>query len=268
MNKNFGIQQLSDEVNSIQTFKDLMQDLQKTNVYLETEKIDLQVNNSKLQSQLDQTRIEKENLNKKFHTADQLNQRLSQEKHDLDTHYRSLLNSKESELAEINQKFHHLNIEYEQLSLDNSRLVQISLEYEQLKTTNQELTDHYEQLCHQATDIVNGNQMLNEQVESNHVQIEQLRSQVTDLQLEVDHLSNCNSELNTQKVNYELKVEDLEIKMQEIQPELDELEALRRLNLDINSLNEQLKDLRLELEDKNELIEQLNQAKEFLAENN
>ncbi|CAF1077712.1 unnamed protein product, partial [Brachionus calyciflorus] len=140
MNKNFGIQQLSDEANSIQIFKDLMQDLQKTNVRLETEKIDLEVNNSKLQSLLEQTKIEKENLNKKFQNTDQINQKLTQEKIELDSYYRGLIDSKISELSELNQRYNSLNIEYERLREDNIRLGQISLEYDQLKITNEELT--------------------------------------------------------------------------------------------------------------------------------
>ncbi len=43
MNKSFGYQQHADEMSSIQIFKDLMQDLQKTNAQLETERIELQV---------------------------------------------------------------------------------------------------------------------------------------------------------------------------------------------------------------------------------
>jgi len=46
MNKSFGYQQQADEMSSIQMFKDLMQDLQKTNAQLETEKIELQVNST------------------------------------------------------------------------------------------------------------------------------------------------------------------------------------------------------------------------------
>lgn len=268
MNKNFGIQQLSDEANSIQAFRDLIQEIQKSNVNLETEKIDLQVNNTKLQSLLDQTKIEKENLNKKFQTADQLNQRLSQEKNDLENNYRSIINSKESEIVELNQQISSLINECGFLRENNARLTQISLEYDQLKISNQELTGHYEQLCQQATDIVNGNQMLNDQVQSYHEEIESLKSQVSDLKLEVDHLTNCNSELNTQKVNYELKVDDLEQHLKNIQPELEELFILRGLKLEIESTNKKLNDTKLELEEKNELIEQLIQAKEFLVENN
>ena len=43
MNKSFGYQQQTDEMSSIQIFKDMMQELQKTNAHLETERIDLQV---------------------------------------------------------------------------------------------------------------------------------------------------------------------------------------------------------------------------------
>ena len=41
MNKSFGYQQQCDEMASMQNFKDIMQQLQKTNDQLETERIDL-----------------------------------------------------------------------------------------------------------------------------------------------------------------------------------------------------------------------------------
>ncbi len=66
MNKSFGQQQQTDEMTSMATFKDLMQQMHKTNAQLETERIDLQVKSSKLKEELEQVRIEKENLNRKY----------------------------------------------------------------------------------------------------------------------------------------------------------------------------------------------------------
>ena len=204
MNKNFGLKQQNDEASSIQIFKDLMQDLQKTNVSLETAKIDLEVKCNNLQNRLDQIKIEKENLNKKFINTDQLNQKLTSERVELENYYRSQIESKTFEVNELNQQIYSLRNDYEILRQDNIRLGQISLEYDQLKLTNQELTQHYEALHQQATDIVNGNQLLNEQVQANNQQITELESQIKDLTLQVDHLTSTNSELNTQKVNYEM----------------------------------------------------------------
>ena len=51
---------------SMATFKDLMQQMHKTNAQLETERIDLQVKSSKLKEELEQVRIEKENSNLLF----------------------------------------------------------------------------------------------------------------------------------------------------------------------------------------------------------
>lgn len=88
MNKNFGLQQQSDEIASIQIFKDLMQQLQKHNVQLETERIDLQVKVARLKDDMDELRTEKDNLNKKFTQINELNQRLLAERADLEAYFK------------------------------------------------------------------------------------------------------------------------------------------------------------------------------------
>jgi H2-forming N5,N10-methylenetetrahydromethanopterin dehydrogenase-like enzyme len=83
MAANFGIQQHSDELASMATFKELMLDLQKQNVQLETERIDLQVKVSKLKEEGEQVRVEKEHISKRVTTLAEANQKLQAERHDL-----------------------------------------------------------------------------------------------------------------------------------------------------------------------------------------
>lgn len=83
MSANFGIQQHSDELASIATFKELMMDLQKQNVQLETERIDLQVRVAKLKEECDQVRVEKEHMSKRVSSLSEANQRLHTERQEL-----------------------------------------------------------------------------------------------------------------------------------------------------------------------------------------
>lgn len=268
MNKSFGYQQQNDEMASIQVFKDIMQQLQKTNVQLETERIDLQVKVSKLKEELDNARIEKENLNKKFQIADQLSQKLQSERNDVDNNYRQQLDFKQNEINNLSNNVYILQVELERVNTENTRLQQISDEHDQLKQSHEQLTHHYEQLYNQATDIVNGNQLLNEQVEQGRNEIENLQQQLSDLNLKVDHLEQRNSELNTQKINLDMQVSSQQEKLAILSNDLYELNILRAAKLNVDKAVTQLKEIEAELSEKNELIEQLNQAKEFLAENN
>ena len=83
MSANFGIQQNTDELASMATFKELMIDLQKQNVQLETERIDLQVRAAKLREERDQVRVEKEHMSKRAQTLAESNQKLTSERQDL-----------------------------------------------------------------------------------------------------------------------------------------------------------------------------------------
>lgn len=83
MSANFGIQQHSDELASMATFKELMLDLQKQNVQLETERIDLQVRVAKLKEEFEQVRVEKEHLGKRVASLTEANQRLQTERQEL-----------------------------------------------------------------------------------------------------------------------------------------------------------------------------------------
>ena len=83
MSANFGIQQQSDELASMATFKELMIDLQKQNVQLETERIDLQVRVAKLKEECEQVRVEKEHVAKRMNTLNESNQRMQAERQDL-----------------------------------------------------------------------------------------------------------------------------------------------------------------------------------------
>lgn len=83
MSANFGIQQHSDELASMATFKELMIDLQKQNVQLETERIDLQVRVAKLKEECEQVRLEKEHVTKRMNSLNESNQRMQAERQDL-----------------------------------------------------------------------------------------------------------------------------------------------------------------------------------------
>ena len=133
-----------------------MQQLQKTNVQLETERIDLQVKVSKLKEDLDTLKIEKDNINKKWTAADQHNQRLLNERNEFEISYRRQLEAKSQEINGLSNELYLLKTESDQLRIDYNNLVHVSEEYEQLKVNNQQLVQHYEKLYQQATDIVNG----------------------------------------------------------------------------------------------------------------
>jgi len=268
MNKSFGQQQQTDEMTSMATFKDLMQQMHKTNAQLETERIDLQVKSSKLKEELEQVRIEKENLNRKYLNSDQLNQRLNTERIEIDLNFKRNIDLKQNEILHLNNELNSQREENERLRNENEMLIQSLTEYEQLKLNHDQLTQHYEQLYNQASEIVTGNQVLNEQTQAQTLQIHQLNQLVEDYQLKIDHLEHCNSELNTQKINLDMKLVSIENKLAECECDLRELNILRNSKLDVDKLTQLNKDLKLELNEKNELIEQLNQAKDFLAENN
>ena len=268
MNKSFGHQQQTDELASMANFKELMQQMHKTNAQLETERIELQVKAAKLKEELDQVRVEKENLNRKFLNADQLNQRLQSERSDVDANFRRQLDLKQTELLHLNNELASQRDDNERLKTENESLFQTLADHEQLKLTHAQLTQHYEQLYSQASEIVAGNQLLNEQLQTNALQIQQLSQLVEDYQMKIDHLEHCNSELNTQKINLDMKLVAVECRLAETESDLKELNLLRNSKMNVEKLNQLNKDLELELLEKNELIEQLNQAKDFLAENN
>ena len=115
---------------------------------------------------------------------------------------------------------------------------------------------------------VKGNQILNEQVSANAMQIAQLEEIVEEYQLKLDHLGHCNSELNTQKINLDMKLAEMEAKCERYEFDLKDLQMLKNSKVEIEKLQKRFKELEIDLQDKNELIEQLNQAKEYLVENN
>lgn len=268
MNKSIGYQQQADEMSSMHIFKELMQELQRTNAQLETEKIDLKVRSTRLAEDLENTRVEKENLNKKLLTVDQLNHRLTSERGDLEQSYQSQLNYKQNEILELTNGHMLLRNDYERIYAENEKFMIMRVEYEELQQKHSDLTQHYEQLYTNASDIVTGNNMLNEQVTANASQIEQLEEIVEDYRLKVDHLGHCNSELNTQKINLDMKLAEVEAKMEKYEFDLKDLDSLKSSKVEMEKLMKQFKELESELIEKNELIEQLNQAKEYLVENN
>ncbi len=268
MNKSFGYQQQCDEMASMQTFKDIMQQLQKTNVELETQRIDLQVECARWKDEAEQLQIEKENLNKKYVNSDQANQRLQSERVEIESAFKKNIEQKQLELFDLTNQFFNLKGNFEHLQAENGQLLEVKAHYEQLVVSNQQLTLHYEELYAQAGDIVSGNQLLNEQVQNNDIQLRDYESQISDLNMQIDHLQSCNSELNTKKINLDLRCQDMEEKLEKVRGDLKELTQLRSSKQQAEKLSQQVKELEVELMEKNELIDQLNQAKEFLVENN
>jgi chromosome segregation ATPase len=213
-------------------------------------------------------RVEKENLNRKFLASDQLSQRLQSERADFESTYTNQLHIKQTEIHQLYTDMCQLRTEFDSLSLDNEQLRQVAVEHEKLKSTHEELSQHYETLYQQASDIVSGNQILNSQVATNAQQISQLEDIVDEYQLKVDHLVNCNSELNTQKINLDMKLAEVEAKCERYEYDLRDLEGLKSARDAMEKLQERFRELESELIERNELIEQLNQAKEYLVENN
>ena len=268
MNGHFGWKNTTDDLASIQIFKNIMQELQRTNAHLLTERIELQVKAARYADDLERTRCEKDNINKKFLNADQLAQRLQLERSEFEANYKRQLEVKQNEVAQLNSQVLELGYELDLLKRENESLLKYQMEYEQLQVNHNQLTEHYEQLYNQASEIVNGNQLLNEQVNSNTMQIAQLEQLIEEYQLKLDHLEQCNSELNTQKINLDMKMAELELKLESNEEDLKQLEDLKVSKQSMEKLMKQFKELETELIEKNELIDQLNQAKEFLVENN
>jgi chromosome segregation ATPase len=156
MNRNFGFQQHADEVTSMQIFKDLVQQLQKTNVQLETERIDLQVKVSRMKEEMEAVRGEKENVAKRLVSVEQVNARLVGEKGETEATWRRQLEARQAELNAVTSELYELRAEHERVRLELDNLSHLRGEHEQLTASNQQLVQHYEQLYQQATDIVNG----------------------------------------------------------------------------------------------------------------
>jgi hypothetical protein len=268
MNKIFGYQQQSDEMASMQIFKDIMQQLQKSNALLETDKIDLQVKLSKLKEEADNYKVEKENLARKYANVEAHNGRLVVERAEMELSHRNQMNEKQTLLTQMESELGQLNVHIKLLSSENHDLKQTEMEYHALLESNKQLQYHYEQLYTQAGEIVAGNQMLNEQQQANVARISELEQLVADFRFKLDHLEQTNSTLNTEKVNMEMKCAELEELIASYKSDMMELNVLRMKRLNSDKLSGNLKELEQELIEKNELIEQLNKAKEFLAENN
>ena len=144
----------------------------------------------------------------------------------------------------------------------------MNAEYEQLKVTHIDLTQHYEQLYNQANDIVNGNQMLHDQNQHLQVVINDLEQQLNESQMKCEHLSQCNSELNTIKCEFELRYIEMKEECARMEKDLGDLTSLREAKTELAACQERLAKVETELDEQRDLVEQLNQAKEFLAENN
>jgi chromosome segregation ATPase len=268
MNKSFGVQQQTDEMTSIQTFKDLMQDMQKQNAQLETERIELQVKSSNLAANLDALRLEKDNITKKYQAADSLSQRLINERSNIEEYHQQQLRSRDTRIVDLDTNQAELSRILGELHVEVAELRQTEQQFEELTIKHQQLTKDYEELYAQASDIVAGNNLLNEKLQNCQQRIEEVENNLNDSHLKCEHLSQCNSELSTIKIDLEMKLETLKEEVTELEVIKKEMIHLRDVKSQLEQTKQELDQIRSDIEEKNTLIEELMEAKEFLVENN
>lgn len=130
------------------------------------------------------------------------------------------------------------------------------------------LSHHYEQLYNQYNEMMNESALLCEQDQQRQTLVSELEQQLSDAQMKCEHLSQCNSELNTIKCEMELRLAEQSERFEQMEKDLGDLASLRESKNELAMCKERLGKLEAELDEQRDLVEQLNQAKEFLAENN
>jgi chromosome segregation ATPase len=115
---------------------------------------------------------------------------------------------------------------------------------------------------------VNGNELLHEQSQHQATLISDLEQQLGELRLKCEHLSEANSELNTAKCEAELRHAELKEACDQMAADLKDLDTLRECKNELSTCKQRLVKVEAELDEQRDLVEQLNEAKEFLAENN
>ncbi len=246
----------------------IIDDIQKHNAQLETEKIDLEVRIRQLSEQQQDLLREKENLNKKYLAADQERMKYITERDAYDKNHLEILNSKEYSIGLLNEQLVKLNESYSQLDGERNELLIVKLEYEQLLVTYNETTDAYQTLYQQANELVNQNQALNNEL--NHIKRlnEDQMQRLEELNFKLEHLEEDNSDLNRNNIGSKLKLEDLKEQLEARINEIKDINVYKRELTAFNELNSNIERLNIEIGDKNELIEQLNHAKDFLETTN
>ena len=262
----------SDEIISFRMSKNdyttIIADIQKLNAKLETDKIDLEVRVKQLEEERNSLTTEKKNLSKKYLFADKERLKYVAEREIYDRQHLEVLNSKENEISLLNEQFIQLSEDFAMIENEHNELLNVKLEHDQLKITHRETTNAYEVLYQKANELYNTNQVLNNELNSTNRQNQELIQSLDELNIKLEHLENENSELNRNNIASRLKLDDLKEQLDAKVNEIKEINLYKRELADFNQLNHTIKRLNGENNDKNELIEQLNQAKDFLETTN
>lgn len=115
---------------------------------------------------------------------------------------------------------------------------------------------------------MSGNELLHEQSQSQATLIADLEQQLAEMRLRCEHLSEANSELNTAKCDAEMRQSELRETCERMAADLKDLDALRECKDELVACKQRLAKVEAELDEQRDLVDQLNEAKEFLAENN
>ena len=245
-----------------------MQEVQRANAELETERIDLQVRLSKYKREMDELAAEKENVQRKYAACESALAREQRDRAQVDAALKRQFEALNGELYAAQSECAALRVERDSLRAEIDMLHQYRAHNEQLTASNQQLTAHYEQLYEQASEIVAGNQLLNEQCATSAAHVEALSAELGDVHMQLDQLQSANSTLNLAKTALQLRCDELEEHEAQVARDTAELATLRAMRGAHDQRAARLHAMSVELADKSELIEQLAQAKEFLAENN
>ncbi len=120
----------------------------------------------------------------------------------------------------------------------------------------------------QANELVEKNQHLEIQLKNSKQSNSELSTTCSDLKMRCEILSDENVDLNRQSISNQIQIEQLNTELNLKQNDLNKFNELKRINSNLNQVNELNRRLELELKDKNDLIEQLNHAKDFLETTN
>ena len=249
-------------------YTDIIGDLQKKNVKLETEKIELEVKVKQLDEEKNRLLKEKENLNKKYLNADQERQKYLTERDIYDRQHLEVLNSKEYEISLMNEQFIELNETCRLIESERNQLLTVKQEYEQIKIAYNDTTNAYQTLYSQASELHNTNQSLDSDLVKTKCLNEELKQSLDELAIKLEHLEGDNSELNRNNIAIKLKTKELKQKLDEKLNEIEKNNIYKQELATISELNNQIQNLNTEIVNKNEMIEQLNQAKDFLKNAN
>ena len=168
----------------------------------------------------------------------------------------------------MNEQFIELNETCRLIESERNQLLTVKQEYEQIKIAYNDTTNAYQTLYSQASELHNTNQSLDSDLVKTKCLNEELKQSLDELAIKLEHLEGDNSELNRKNIASRFKLEDLQTQVDSKINEIKEINIYKRELTAISELNGNIERLNIEITDKNELIEQLNQAKDFLETTN